>query len=123
MQIDIQAQGGHADAELEHFVGSRVNFALGRLRERVGAVEVSLSPARRADGEAARRCRVRVSLTGTTDLEVENVDPNIYIAIHRAVDRAGWEVARRFERERRRARVSRITGLPPVERHEPDRAA
>lgn len=123
MRIDIQAQGRHADAELEHFVGSRVNFALGRLRERVAAVEISLSGVSEADDEARKLCRVRVSLPGTPELEVENVDSNVYIAIHRAVDRAGWEVSRRLERERRRAQVSRITGLPPAEQREPDRAA
>lgn len=123
MKIEIQTQDGHPDVELEHFVGSRINFALGMLRDRVQAVKVDLFEASNACGEAGPRCRVRVSLPGQPDLEVENIDPNIYIAIHRAVDRAGWEASRRLERERRRSRIGRAIGRPPVQHREPDRAA
>ena len=122
MKIDVRADNGPAGAELEHFVRSRVNFALGNRRDRVAAVAVYLF-ALEAGENADKYCLVRVSLTRQPDLEVEVFDSNIYVAIHRAVDRAGWEVSRRLTREWRRTGISRITGQPPAEPRKPEQAA
>lgn len=122
MKIDIRADDAPAGAELEHFVRSRVNFALGNRRDRVTSVTVHLF-ALEAGDNAEKYCLVRISLTRQPDLEVEVFDSNIYVAIHRAVDRAGWEVSRRLAREWRRSGISRITGRPPVEPGEPNQAA
>lgn len=122
MKIDIRADSAPADADLEHFVRSRVNFALGNRRDRVAAVSVYLF-ALEAGESAEKYCLVRVSLTRQPELEVEVFDSNIYVAIHRAVDRAGWEVSRRLTREWRRTGISRLTGRPPVEPPKPEQAA
>ena len=122
MKIDIRSENGPAGADLEHFVRSRVNFALGNRKDRVTLVCVYLF-ALSAGDNAEKYCLVRVSMTRQPDLEVEVFDSNLYVAIHRAVDRAGWEVSRRLTREWRQSGISRITGTPPTEPRQPERAA
>jgi putative sigma-54 modulation protein len=111
-----------ADADLEHFVRSRVNFTLGNRRDRIIGVSIYLS-ALEAGENADKHCLVRVSLTRQPDLETEVSDSNIYVAIHRAVDRAGWEVSRRLTREWRKIEIGRVTGNMPLNSGEPERAA
>ena len=122
MKIDISADNESADADLEHFVRSRVNFAFGNRKGRVARVAVQLS-ALEAGEKADKYCQVRVTLTRQPDLAVEVIDSNIYVAIHRAVDRAGWEVSRRLTREYRDTGVSRVNGKLALKPDESEQAA
>jgi putative sigma-54 modulation protein len=122
MKIDISADNAPVDADLEHFVRSRVNFALGNRRDRVVRVAIYLF-ALEAGENADKYCLVRVSLTRQSDLEIEISDSNIYVAIHRAVDRAGWEVSRCLTREWRRNETGRDIGKMSLGSGEPERAA
>ena len=75
------------------------------------------------NGNLSKICQVQVGIPGQPDLFVENQESNLYVAIHRAVDRAGWTAARKLERQRRRARARMTIEQHPSDRREPDRAA
>ena len=123
MKIEIQAEGMNASAGLRRFVRRRIDFAFSTRSAEVSRVFVHVSDGSEANGSPRKRCLVQVSMPDMPDVIVENCEPNLYVAVHRSVDRAGWTVARKLERQRRRARARMIIDTHPAERAEPDRAA
>ena len=119
LQVDLIAQ----EKELRHFVQGRVDYALGRHRHQIACVRVRVGAVYEPQDLKDKGCQVQVSLPGHSDIVVENQDSNIYIAVHRAVDRAGWTVARCLERSRRRAANRVYSGRQLIERREPNLAA
>ena len=66
---------------------------------------------------------MRVRLHGLSSVTVENSDANLQVAIHRAIDRSGWTVARQIIRQHRLAMMSLLSEPLPADNREPDRAA
>ena len=54
---------------------------------------------------------------------VEAVDSDIHLAIFRALERAGWSVTRRLQRERHDTDDPAIIGQRPIDRRAADQAA
>ena len=123
MKIEIQAEGVNASAGLRRFVRRRIDFAFGTRRAQVSRILVRVADSPAVNGSQGKLCLVQVGMPDIPDVVVENREPNLYVAIHRAIDRAGWTVARSLERQLRRARARMIIETHPTERREPDRAA
>ena len=123
MNIDIQTSGISASAGLRRFVRRRVDFAFSTRSDQIVRILVRLADVNGPRGGDDKSCLVQVRIPGQPDVVVENVESNLYVAIHRAIDRAGWTTARKLERQRRRARARLIIEQHAAERREPDRAA
>ena len=102
MKIEIQSRAIDLDDETRRFVRRRVDFAMGICARHIDRVLVHVSDMSIPDDAGDRSCLVRVSLHGLPGVLVESQDSNLQVAVHRAVDRAGWTVARAIMRQRRR---------------------
>lgn len=101
MDIDIRFVGMADDPQARRFVERVAESALGKLHENFAALRVCLSAVAEAREGKDRSCLVRIDLGGRQRVVAEVLDSDIRIAIHRALDRAGWKAARRLQRERR----------------------
>ena len=123
MKIEIQGKGVEIDKSVRRFVSHRVDFALSLRADYIDSVLVLLADTGTPDDLGETSCLVQVKLHGITDILVENTDANLYVAVHRAVDRAGWTVSRAVMRQRRQA-IASLLGEPyPAERRVAVRAA
>lgn len=117
MRIDIHASGFALTDPIQSHMQRRIAFALDRLRGRIRRVSVRLSDINGRRGGVDKRCQLHVHLTSSADVVVADVQPDLYVAMSRAVDRAAAVIVRRIERLRRsQARIA-LSQLPerPVE--------
>ena len=123
MNIDIQTSGLSASPGLRRFVRRRVDFAFSTRSDQIGRILVRLADVNGPRGGDDKSCLVQVRMPGQPDVIVENIESNLYVAIHRAIDRAGWTTARKLERQRRKARARLVIEQHVADRREPNRAA
>jgi putative sigma-54 modulation protein len=100
MQIVIQARGFDLTAGLRTHVERRLYFALDWARDHVHRISVVLSDINGPRGGEDKRCRIQVAVPGTADVVVDDTQSDLYVAIDRAVDRAGRTLERRLARQR-----------------------
>ena len=100
MEIGIKARGFGLTLGLRQRVLHRLRFAFAPFAHRVRGVDVCLVDDNGPRGGSDKRCRVCVSVPGVPPVVIEDVEPDLYAAIDRAVDRAGRTVARRLDRGR-----------------------
>ncbi len=106
MEIGIRARGFGLTAGLRQRVLHRLRFAFAAIAHRVRGVDVCLADDNGPRGGADKRCRVRVVVPGAPAVVIEDVEPDLYAAIDRAVDRAGRTAARRLDRGRDERRAA-----------------
>lgn len=102
MDIQIQGSGLVLEELLQQGVQQRIAAALGQHEASIVSVQIALTDCGTSDRVGDKRCQVKVELHEIDDVLVESVDANLHIAIHRAVDRAGWTVARATLRQKRK---------------------
>jgi len=102
MQIDIQARQLPLTRSLKRYTQLRIRFALTRFEERVQRVSMWLSDVNGPKGGKDKQCRLQVALAGNTSVVIEDVHENLYVAINRAIERAGHSVVRRLDRQQNR---------------------
>jgi ribosome-associated translation inhibitor RaiA len=78
----------------------RLTHALRNFQSRVERVDVLLDDLHGLKHGVERRCTVRVSLAGTSDVLIQHIDPDIYHAIDEAGRRLKRTVRRRINRRR-----------------------
>jgi ribosomal subunit interface protein len=100
MQIVIQARGFDLSPGLREHVERRLRFALDWAHHHVRRVSVGLSDLNGPRGGEDKCCRVQVTMAGAADVVVQDIETDLYVAIDRAVDRAGRTLARRVARLR-----------------------
>jgi ribosome-associated translation inhibitor RaiA len=100
MRIDIQANGFKLTESLLEHTQNRLACDLNWARNHVSCVTVRLSDINGPRGGEDMRALVQVQIPGTQAVVVEDVRTDLYIAIDRAMSRAGKAVARRVTRER-----------------------
>ena len=106
MQIDIQALNFPLTEGLRVRVESRLRFALTRFQDQMGAISVRLSDVNGPKGGADKRCLVRIKANGLPDIVVADTEVDLYVAVDRAVSRAGRTL------ERHRARTASPSNDP-----------
>lgn len=100
MKIEIQALNFSLKLTERQFVERRLAFALGSNEQHIQNVEVWLSQVGTSGDDDCKRCLTQVTLADGALVMVENTEPDLYVAIHRAADRAGWKVARCLGRKK-----------------------
>ncbi len=106
MQIFIQARGFDLSAGLREHVERRIHFALDWAHQHVHKVSIRLSDLNGPRGGKDKCCSIQVGVLGTADVLIEDIEPDLYIAIDRATDRAGRTLARQVARQRERRQGS-----------------
>ena len=99
MNLELYVENLNPDDDLERFVRCRAELALRPLRDRFDSASVFVRRRDDARPGAAVRCLVVVRSGTRADLVVERFDGNVYVAIHRAIDEAGWALADSCARE------------------------
>ncbi len=100
MNIHIQAQGFALTDRLREHTERRLRFALGWADDRLRQISVRLSDENGPRGGEDKRCRIQLTFPGAASVVIDDTEADLYVAIDRAVDRAGRSVARRLERQR-----------------------
>lgn len=97
MQIEIQTRDITLTAELRTYVERRLQFALSRFQDQVLLITVCLSGVSGGSGED-RQCYLQIRAAGCPDISIEDIEADLYIAINRAVERAGRTLERQWQR-------------------------
>lgn len=100
MHIDIQAQGFSLTDALREHTRSRLRFALAHGAEMIGRVTVRLSDINGPRGGADKRCHIHLAVAHQSDVVIDEIQADMYVAIDRAAGRAGRALARQIERQR-----------------------
>jgi len=100
MQIDIQARDFTLTNALRDHIVRRLGFALRNRDSHIQHVIVRLSDINGPRGGADKCCHIQVTLPKLSDVVIEDTEVNLYVAIDRAVERAGRTVGRRLARQR-----------------------
>ena len=110
MNIDIQARDFELTEALASHIKRRLDFALSPRYEQIQQIQVRLSDVNGPRGGEDKCCRLHVVLPRMQDVVVEDTELDMYVAINRAIDRAGRSVTRRLSRRRvRHLRQTRPT--------------
>ncbi|WP_309674936.1 ribosome hibernation-promoting factor, HPF/YfiA family [Pseudomonas sp.] len=97
MQIDIQTRGITLTEELRAHVVRRLQFALSRFQNQTLLITVCLSDVSGNRGED-HRCYLKIRAEGCPDVSIEDTEADLYVAINRAVERAGRMLERQWQR-------------------------
>lgn len=98
MHIVTHASGFAVTDSNIQFLHRRLHFALDRLSDSIQRVVVRLSDINSHRGGIDKRCHLQVQLLGMPDVLIEDVQPDLYLAITRSVERAARTVTRRMAR-------------------------
>ena len=93
MNIEIQAESIPAEKDVQRFVRNRARLALSPLDDRINLVSVIVDEVDEPGDNSEMHCRVLIRSGMQPDIIVEGSDPNLYSAIHRTMDDAGWTLA------------------------------
>ncbi|ODU50987.1 MAG: 30S ribosomal protein S30 [Thiobacillus sp. SCN 63-374] len=113
MQIDIQSTGFTLTDGIRASLMTRLACDLSHGDDQVTRVIVRLSDINGPRGGVDMRCFIEVRLKHAPSLVIEDTEADLYLAIDRAVERAGRAVERSLARQREFA-----PGLPKVQDHE-----
>jgi putative sigma-54 modulation protein len=97
MQIAIQARGFPLTDALRNHTHTRLGFTLSHAASRIRRVGIRLSDLNGPRGGVDKRCLIEVLLDGLPTVVIEDIQPDMYTAIDRAVGRAARTVMRRLE--------------------------
>jgi putative sigma-54 modulation protein len=100
MQLDIQARGFSLTDGIRDYTERRMQFALNRNDKYITRVQVRLADINGPRGGVDKRCQIDLGLAGRSDIVIEDVEADLYVAIDRATDRCARTLARQLERVR-----------------------
>lgn len=95
MQFDILARNFVLTTDLRCHIERRLGFALSTREKHIQRVRVRLSDINNPHN--SKYCHIHVVLPRLTDVVVEDTEVDMYIAIDRAVNRVGRQLARRID--------------------------
>jgi putative sigma-54 modulation protein len=103
MEIDIRALNFALTLAQHEYIERRLSYALDAHSELISASQVWLSELNDSDSVRNQRCLIQLTLGDGAQVVIDSVEADLYVAIHRAADRASWKVARCFGRSKVRA--------------------
>jgi ribosome-associated translation inhibitor RaiA len=97
MRVEIRSRN-RVSTKLRRSIERRLRFVLGRFSGRVSRVTVFLTELNRANGKAAKRCKIVVQLDRSGRVCVEDTDADFESVADRATGRIGRSVRRELDR-------------------------
>lgn len=108
MQIEIQARNFPVTPALRSHILRRLNFALSARYQQIHHVLVRLSDINGPRGGKDKCCLIQVTLPQLSDIVIEDIETDLYVAIDRAAARTSRTVTRKLGRKRDLSRVSKV---------------
>lgn len=100
MRFDVRCLHLDNSEHVDQHARERLSASLSNFQPRVERVDVLLDDLHGMKHGVERRCTVRVTLAGASDVLIQHVDPDIYHAIDEAAKRVKRTVRRRINRRR-----------------------
>ena len=94
MQLDIRALNFPLTKDLQDYVERRICFALSSRDEYIQRIDVHLSEVNGPFGSKDKCCHVQVVLLQISDVVIDDIEVDLYIAIDRAAERSARTVGR-----------------------------
>lgn len=113
MNIEVQTRHFMLTEDINDHVQRRLNFALSSRFQQIKRIIVRLSDINGPRGGNDKRCHIQISLPRQSDVVIEDVQSDLYVAVDRAANRASRTISRRLSRLRRRNRPRRDSRHPP----------
>ena len=110
MEISLTALNFQLSLDQHEYVERRLTYALESNASHIGAVEVWLSELNDPNALRNQRCLIQVTLKSGRLIVIDTTEANLYVAIHRAADRASWKVARCLSRRNLRVKELQVAG-------------
>ena len=123
MKIKLKTDGADSVAELQHFAGCSASFELGTFRNRIDLVQIRLYNIEAAHSGRRKNCVIEVEMGDGERVVAEADDSNPYVAIHWALERAGWAISSRQQAEPHWTGQAQVADRQRVFESEPGRAA
>jgi putative sigma-54 modulation protein len=98
MKIDIKARDLSITDSILNYLDDQLYYRLGGRFEQIRKLSVSLSHDRQSADKTHKRCKIRISLPRLKDIVIEDSQPDIYVAIFRALDKASKKLFLRLSR-------------------------
>lgn len=111
MKWELKAAAVHASAGLKDRIDRRLRFALCRFEGRIDHVVVSLQSLNGPKGGIDKSVRILARIDGVGIVAAMVVDSGWEVAVDRAADRIGVNVARQLIRHRQRSSRPRGTAV------------
>ena len=102
MNVHIRFSEVSSSLVENEFIQRRLEYALSANQAEIARVDVWILGIERADGGSLKFCKVDVILSDGKMVSIDSTEDDLHIAIHRAADRAGWQVARSIGRQHRK---------------------
>jgi putative sigma-54 modulation protein len=103
MDIKLRALNFALTLAQHEYVERRLSYALDTHSEVISDAQVWLSELNEADTVRNQGCLIQLTLDDGTQVVIDSVEADLYVAIHRAADRASWKVGRCLGRSKIRA--------------------
>lgn len=100
MRFDVRCLHLDNSEHVDRHARERLGSALSHFASRVERVDVLLEDMHGFKHGVERRCAVRITLIGASDVLVQHVDSDIYHAVDEAAKRVKRTVRRRIKRRR-----------------------
>lgn len=107
MRLEIRRRDVEVTRKLREHIVERLRLALGRFSRSIGEVRVYLRDVNGPRGGTDKVCRVVVEVPRFGTVVVTGVDADIFAAVTRTVNRAGFAVRRQVKRRLARRRAQR----------------
>ena len=104
MQVDIQSLGFSLTPALSAYARKRIDYKLGFASIRISRLVVRFSDINGSRGGNDKCCLIELRVKGASDIVIEDVEEDLYVAIDRAIERAKRALVRRLGVERKIAR-------------------
>ncbi len=111
MEINLTALSSPLSVDQHEYVERRVTYALETNASHIGTVHVWLSELNDPNALLNQRCLIQVTLKDGDLIVIDTTEADLFVAIHRAADRASWKVARCLSRRSLRVKEQRAAGL------------
>jgi len=100
MRIEIHTGNFDLTESLREHVERRIQFTLSWSQHRLQKVMVRLDDINGPKGGADKSCRIQIPVVGAKTIVIEEIQSNLYMAIDRAIERAGRALSRQLARKR-----------------------
>ena len=100
MQFEIHTGNITKTSDLEQHITRRLQFALSWANHSVDKVVLRINDINGPKGGPDKSCRIQIPLAGASPIVVDELQGDLYVAIDRAVERAGRTLRRRLARKR-----------------------
>lgn len=106
MQIDIGIRQLQMTRSLNRYAHCRIRFAPTRFEEHIQRISMWLSQADGPQGGRDKHCRLPRLLAENASVIIEDVRERLYVAINRAIERAGQFAVHKLDRQQSRLQRS-----------------